>query len=125
MSLYTPDCWQIIKIQAPGHDPYYRILAGWSGSYLEGASWKLSSGIESFNDFGDHYLSDQSSGSVYKIYKTGERMSGIMAIIFTTYCEQATNQGWTVEVISLEDFLKEYISLEDFLKEYNGKIESI
>ena len=115
MSLYTPDCWQIVKIQAPGHDLYYRIFASWSGSYLEGASWKLSSGIESFIDFGDHYLSDQSSGSVYKIYKTRERMSGIMAGVFTTYSEQATDQGWTFELISLEDFLKEY----------NGKIESI
>lgn len=115
MSLYTPDRWQIIKIHAPGHDLYYRILPGWSGSYLEGARWKLSSGIESFIDFGDHYLSDQSSGSVYKLYKTRERMSGIMSSIFATYHILATDQGWSFEVISLEDFLKEY----------NGKIESI
>ena len=108
MSLYIPDSWQIIKIQAPGHDLYYRILAGWSGSYLEGASWKLSSGIESFTDFGDHCVSDQSSGSVYELYKTRECMSSIMASAFATYGEQATDLGWTFEVISLEDFLKEY-----------------
>ena len=108
MSLYIPDSWRIIKIQAPGHDLYYRILAGWSGSYLEGASWKLSSGIESFTDFGDHCVSDQASGSVYKIYKTREYISSIMASAFTTYSEQATDLGWTFEVISLEDFLEEY-----------------
>lgn len=124
MSVYTPDSWRIVKIQAPGHDHYYRIIAGWGGGYLYGANWKLSSGIESlkdndgiesFKDNGDYYVSDQSSGSVYKLHKSAERMSGIMSSIFATYNEQATDQGWTFEVISLEDFLKEY----------NGKIESI
>lgn len=115
MSVYTPDSWQIVKIQAPGHDLYYRVLAGWGGSYLYGASWKLSSGIESFKDNGDYYFSDQSSGSVYKLHKSAERMSGMMASIFATYKEQADKQQWILEVVPLEDFLKEY----------NGKTESI
>jgi hypothetical protein len=119
MNVYTPDCWQILKIQAPdlvpGHDLYYRVLAGWGGSYLYGASWKLSSGIESFVDEGDYYSSDQSSGSVYKLNKTAERMSGLMAGIVETYKNQANEQNWILEVITLEDFLKEY----------NGKTKSI
>ncbi len=43
MSEYTPDNWVIIKIN--GDDPHYRVLAGWSGSYLYGSSWQLNSGI--------------------------------------------------------------------------------
>ena len=39
----TPDNWVVLKIA--GKDPHYRILAGWSGGYLDGDSWKLNSGI--------------------------------------------------------------------------------
>jgi hypothetical protein len=30
---YIPDNWVILKIK--GSDPHYKVLAGWSGSYLE------------------------------------------------------------------------------------------
>lgn len=117
MANHTPDCWHIIKIHPPGKELYYRILASWLGGYLDSSSWRLSSGVETFTEHDGFYLSDQSSGSTYKLYKGSERMSGLMSGIFETYKTQVDEQDqpWVLEVISVEDFLKEY----------NGKTESI
>lgn len=76
---YTPDSWVIVKIESEQHGTIYKVLAGWSGSYLYGDSWKLSSGIVTFTDTGSYYESLQDSGSVYMLYKNNERMSLIMA----------------------------------------------
>jgi V8-like Glu-specific endopeptidase len=43
MSTYTPDNWVIIFLN--GLDPHYRVLAGWSGGYAQGDSWRMNSGI--------------------------------------------------------------------------------
>lgn len=45
MNDYTPDNWVVIEVKAKGEDTNYRILAGWSGGYLDGDSWRLNSGI--------------------------------------------------------------------------------
>ena len=50
MSTYTPDSWVIVKIQSEKYGTLHKVLAGWSGSYLYGASWKMSSGIITFED---------------------------------------------------------------------------
>ena len=34
MTNYNPDNWVVIKMS--GNDPHYRVLAGWSGGYLDG-----------------------------------------------------------------------------------------
>lgn len=43
MSVYAPDSWTVVKLN--GNDPHYRVLASWAGGYLNGDSWKLSSGL--------------------------------------------------------------------------------
>ncbi len=53
MSNYTPDNWVILKIK--GDDPHYRVLAGWSGSYLDGSSWQLNSGITRVEEFAEDF----------------------------------------------------------------------
>ncbi len=113
MSVYTPDCWAIIKVTHKELS-HYRVLCSWAGSYIYGSSWKISSGIETFKDNGDYWFSDQTSGSTYKLYKTAERMSGIMAGIFETYASQSN-----------ENMKMEHVNLETFLKDFNGKTESI
>ena len=95
MSTYTPDSWVIVKIQSEKYGTIYKVLAGWSGSYLYGASWKLSSGIVAFEDKGEHYESLQDSGSTYMLYKSSERMSAIMASTFA----QLKGNDDTIEVI--------------------------
>ena len=105
MSTYTPDSWVIVKIQYEKYETIYKVLAGWSGSYLYGASWKLSSGIVTFEDKGEHYESLQDSGSTYILYKSSERMSAIMASTFASFEEQFKGINDTIEVIDSGDYV--------------------
>lgn len=68
--MYTPDKWIILKIKGET-ETLYKVLAGWSGSYLEGQSWKINSGITKVSEDGDYYLFEGYSGSVYKCHKKG------------------------------------------------------
>ena len=105
MSTYTPDSWVIVKIQSEKYGTIYKVLAGWSGSYLYGASWKLSSGIVTFEDKGEHYESLQDSGSTYVLYKSSERMSAVMASTFASFEEQLKRNDGTIEVIDSGDYV--------------------
>ena len=105
MSTYTPDSWVIVKIQYEKYETIYKVLAGWSGSYLYGASWKLSSGIVTFEDKGEYYESLQDSGSTYMLYKSSERMSAIMASTFASFEEQLKRNDGTIEVIDSGDYV--------------------
>ncbi len=105
MSTYTPDSWVIVKIQYEKYETIYKVLAGWSGSYLYGASWKLSSGIVTFEDKGEHYESLQDSGSTYVLYKSSERMSAIMASTFASFAEQLKGNDGAIKVIDSGDYM--------------------
>ena len=63
----TPDNWVVVKVG----EGIYKVLAGWSGGYLDGDSWKLNSGISEVKDDGSHWLFIGESGSVYKCHKEG------------------------------------------------------
>ena len=102
---YTPDSWVIVKIQSEKYETIYKVLAGWSGSYLYGASWKLSSGIVTFEDKSKYYESLQDSGSTYILYKSSERMSAIMASTFASLEEQLKGNDGTIEVIDSGDYV--------------------
>ena len=105
MSTYTPDSWVIVKIQYEKYGTIHKVLAGWPGSYLYGASWKLSSGIVTFEDKGEHYESLQDSGSTYVLYKSSERMSAIMASTFASFEEKFKGINGTIEVIGSGDYM--------------------
>ena len=66
MTEYTPDNWVVIEIK--GKDPHYRVLAGWSGGYTTGDSWRLNSGIVRCTFDGDYWYFYGSSASCYKCY---------------------------------------------------------
>jgi len=61
---YTPDNWVVIKLD-DGVDPHYRVLAGWSGGYLDGDSWRINSGITKVEEDEGYYNFSGSSGSTY------------------------------------------------------------
>lgn len=105
MSKYTPDSWVIVKIQPEKYGTTHKVLAGWAGSYLYGASWKLSSGIVTFEDKGEHYESLQDSGSTYILHKSSERMSAIVASTFASFEEQLKVDDGTIEVIDSGDYV--------------------
>ena len=67
-NFYRPDNWVVIKLD-DGNDPHYRVLAGWSGGYLDGDSWRMNSGITEVNETDDYYYFKGSSGSEYRCGK--------------------------------------------------------
>lgn len=46
MSEYTPNKWEIVRLQDGDKEPVFKVLGGWSGGYLDGDSWRMSSGLE-------------------------------------------------------------------------------
>ena len=67
-SIYKPDNWVMIKIYNNG-EPFYKIVGGWSGGYLDGNSWRINSGVTKVEETEDRYFFYGSSGSVYKCRK--------------------------------------------------------
>lgn len=83
----TPDSWVILKIDSP-KDPHYRVLAGWSGGYLYGSSWRLNSGIIRHEFDGDYWYFYGYSGSCYKCYVDSYHMNVIMAGVYNQLVEE-------------------------------------
>lgn len=65
--MYTPDNWVVIKFDI--EEPYYRVLAGWSGGYLDSDNWRLNSGITKVEKDEDFFYFYGSTGSCYKCHK--------------------------------------------------------
>jgi hypothetical protein len=74
----SPDAWVIIEVKTPAGQ-FQKILSGWSGSYLYGDSWRMSSPMKELNIkiHEDHFTVDTETGSRYTLYKNrqGLRMS--------------------------------------------------
>jgi len=67
MNEYRPDNWVVIKIK--GDDPHYKVLAGWSGGYTTGDSWRMNSGITMVDEIENAFMFKGSTGSVYTCRK--------------------------------------------------------
>lgn len=78
---YTPDTWVLLEFNSKEYGSIRKVLAGWSGGYTTGDSWKLSSGVEDVEDHGDHYKFKNSSGSIYICWKGAERLTAYTASI--------------------------------------------
>jgi hypothetical protein len=66
-SFYRPDNWVVLKFS--GDDPHYRVLAGWSGSYLSGNTWRMNSIITKVEEDEFFFYFYGSSGSRYHCSK--------------------------------------------------------
>lgn len=97
MSNYNPDNWVIVKMK--GDDPHYRVLAGWSGGYLYGNSWKINSGITSVTEDDDAFYFSGHSGSVYRCHKQSYTLRTNNAYVWTQLKEL---HGDKVEMMSEE-----------------------
>jgi hypothetical protein len=101
MSDYTPDTWAMLKFTHEGKT-FYKVLAGWGGSYLYGASWKLNSGVTKVETDGDYYLFSGYSGSVYQCHKNGYGLSGYTAGILQNFQDQVKDTETTIELMPEE-----------------------
>jgi hypothetical protein len=66
---YNPDKWMLIKLTNPNGQVHYRVFGSWSGSYLDGDSWRMNSGIVGVTEDDKYYYFEGSSGSVYACHK--------------------------------------------------------
>lgn len=98
--MYIPDRWVILKLNNKGKT-FYKVLAGWSGSYLDGQSWKINSGITKVEIEDNHYLFHGFSGSIYKCHKLGYGMNNIMLGIAANF-----EGNPDVEILEDQDFSK-------------------
>ena len=73
-----PDKWVVLKIE----DGLYKVLAGWSGGYLDGDSWKINSGIAEVIETGEYYDFIGTSDSLYRCYKNSYGFNGITSSIY-------------------------------------------
>jgi hypothetical protein len=96
MSHYTPDQWELIKIN--GTDPHYRVFGSWSGGYLDGDSWRLNSGVTSVTEDDNYYYFSGSTGSVYQCHKQGYGVRSIHNVgVLAELCEKSQGTAEMVE----------------------------
>ena len=95
----TPDSWVIIEVNHEGKR-FQKILSGWSGSYLYGDSWRMSSQIKrmEIDIYSDKIVVYTESGSWYNLYKShqGLRMSNA-----GIYNELKEKYGDMLEIVEL------------------------
>lgn len=53
MSEYSPDRWVIVKFKKEDKT-WYKVLGSWAGGYLDGDSWRMSSGLERIEEEGNY-----------------------------------------------------------------------
>lgn len=106
MSEYNPDKWVIVKFKDKT-DTWYKVLGSWYGGYLNGDSWRMSSGLERIEEDGDNYKMHNASGSVYICHKNMEGMHLTSHGIFETMVKQAKEQDVEVTRIGLEQYNNE------------------
>ena len=92
--MYEPDNWVVIKIN--GKDPHYCVLAGWSGGYLQGSSWRMNSGITKVEEDESAYYFSGSSGSTYRC---GKQSYGLRMNNAYVWDDLVTRHGDKVEML--------------------------
>lgn len=90
----TPDAWVVIEFDKK----WQKVLAGWSGGYLYGDSWRMSSPIVEFTSDDDFYFATTESGSTYRLYKTNQQLRMSNAGIYNQLKEKF---GDKIELIEL------------------------
>mgnify|MGYP003665765095 FL=1 len=91
---YRPDNWVVLKVkEGKGTFPFYKVLGGWSGGYLDGDSWRMNSGVTEVEIYGEHYIFRGNSGSEYWCHMEtyGLRMNN--AGIYKDLCLQQEFKG--------------------------------
>lgn len=106
---YNPDGWVILYIADGVEDNYcHRIFASWYGGYLNGDSWKMSSGIVKITDKGDYWSIDNHSGSVYNCHKNNTRLSSYGQGVLNSYLKQAEELNMVLEIVDIETIKEHY-----------------
>ena len=93
----TPDCWILLELIHEGRT-YQKVLAGWSGSYAYGDSWRLSSNIRSMLIEDKEYQITTESGSTYILDKRKQGMRMSISGIYDYLKEKHGDKVMMVEI---------------------------
>jgi hypothetical protein len=107
MRLYYPDVWKIIKIEKDG-ETVYKVLAEFKGGYLDGDSWRMSSGVLRVEENDRAFEVVNHSGSVYVCVKGKESFGSLTSGIFENYSKQLkSNKDVTFNKTTMNKLKKE------------------
>ena len=95
----TPNCWVIIEVNHEGKQ-FQKILSGWSGGYLDGDSWRMSSPVKELDIKIDSewITAITESGSTYNLLKESQGLRMSNAGIYNQLKEKF---GDAIEMITL------------------------
>ena len=95
----VPNNWVIIEVNHEGKQ-FQKILSGWSGSYLYGDSWRMSSPIKNLEiDIDSEWIiATTESGSTYRLLKESQGLRMSNAGIWNELKERF---GDAVEIVEL------------------------
>lgn len=98
MSTHTPNRWVMLSIENKKTSEVTRhILGGWSGGYLDGDSWRLSTPIVVTNETEDHYEFNTESGSSYICGKYSQSLTGLTGSVLSHY--QKTSKDFDITIV--------------------------
>jgi len=104
--MHNPDKWVIIRLKS--EKTLYKILAGWSGGYLDSDNWRMSSGLESIEEDGDYYLMHNYSGSTYKCHKKSEGFTSLSGTKYSEFKKAVKDTEWEIDLSNVDEFNKEH-----------------
>ena len=95
----SPNAWVIIEVNHEGKQ-FQKILSGWSGGYLYGNSWRMSSPIKEMHiDIDSDWITATTeSGSTYRLLKESQGLRISNAGIWNELKEKF---GDAVEIVEL------------------------
>lgn len=107
--IHRPHGWVILKFTIE-NDVFFKIFASWRGGYLDGDSWRLSSGAKEppvLSDCGKYWIWPQESGSCYHLSIEGEDgYSHYTAQILGNLLIQSGVNGVSIERVKLSSILQ-------------------
>ena len=98
MSVYNPDKWVVVKIDADS-ECIYKVFACWYGGYAGSDSWKLNSGITSVSREGYVYSFEGASGSTYECHTDSYGTNFYGQSVLSNMIDTAADNGINMEIL--------------------------
>jgi hypothetical protein len=107
VDFYEPDGWVIVKFMPVDAPTFYKIFGTWRGGYLDGDTWRMSSGSFSPQDAELHegvITWPQTSGSIYKLRVEDENCTTFYTgCVLDNIVERSKANGIDCELIRFND----------------------
>ncbi|MFY8274493.1 hypothetical protein AAEU32_10255 [Pseudoalteromonas sp. SSDWG2] len=107
--IHKPHGWVILKFTSK-EKVYFKIFASWRGGYLDGDSWRLSSGSRippEISECGNYWIWLQESGSTYQLPFLGEGGTSVYTEnVLNDILRQEKRSGINIEKMNIREINK-------------------